>query len=846
MSNAIANQLFLAYLGRPADTQWRNTTGTLLNGAAPSAALQTAFYNAAVADGVFATTDSPSTLVNKIFNQIFGFGASTFEQTQWGNLISTGQVSAQSAAWTIFSSYLGATNVPASYQVPAQSKLVAADAYVTQLGNDAAANAALSQAGSAAATSARTFLSGITTQAQAATAVTNIATTVSAVGSGSTTGSTFTLTSSTNAFTGTSSGDTFNADLVNEGGVANVQTLNANDSLNGGAGTDTLNATLKADVTPVSLASIEIINVANIDDGAAGSADINLTNAANVTTIKSSGNVEAMVISGVQTKLTGGLEISNTSQNLTVTTIATALSAATDELAVKLNSVTGGTLQVDPASGANGYETITINSTGSVNNTLTEVTDGAGTSWTTLKVTGDKNLTITNSLAAEVVTVDASAFTGNLNVTHTNAAVLTLTGGTGNDTFVLGGTYVGGTSGTTRDTINGGNGTDSLSVTSGIATAISANQSNLTSIETLVVSDELAGSLDATKFTTVTTVNLAQGGSAAANVLTVNTGTTVKIDVDIKDESYTVRVLGTGVTDTVTLDLAAGVDFLGTTGNADTFTGIETLNIKTASTAGTENIFADGLTMTSTASTEKVVITGANAVTFTDVVTGADEIDASAATGVITLTGGTGGATIIKGGTAADGLRGSSAGDIVIAGAGADVVTMSDGDDTVTLDAGADIVSFVGSADAAALNAGSGSTITDFTFGTDKMRFDKSDMTLGGTATGASTAIGAGDFFNGAAASMTAGTAYTVTVLSSVGYSGVGTAEDAVAAQSTSATRGIVIFFDTTLGYARAFLDADIDADGNLTNTAVIANLSNITTVGALTSVANTDFFMQA
>ena len=121
MSTAIANQLFLAYLGRPADAAWRTSTANLLNGSQPSVALQGAFYNAAVAEGVFSATDSSSTLVNKIFLQTFGFAASTFEQIAWSNLITNGTVTKEALAWTIFVSYLGAANVPDSYKVPAQS-----------------------------------------------------------------------------------------------------------------------------------------------------------------------------------------------------------------------------------------------------------------------------------------------------------------------------------------------------------------------------------------------------------------------------------------------------------------------------------------------------------------------------------------------------------------------------------------------------------------------------------------------------------------------------------------------------------------------------------------------------
>ncbi len=136
MSIAIANQLFLAYLGRPADVQWQSSTAGALNGGQPSVALQEAFYNAAVAEKVYLTTDSPSQLVNKIFQNIFGFGASAFEQQQWGNLISNGTIPPAQAVWTIFTSYLGATNVPAVYQQPVQSKLVAMQAFTTELASN--------------------------------------------------------------------------------------------------------------------------------------------------------------------------------------------------------------------------------------------------------------------------------------------------------------------------------------------------------------------------------------------------------------------------------------------------------------------------------------------------------------------------------------------------------------------------------------------------------------------------------------------------------------------------------------------------------------------------------------
>jgi autotransporter-associated beta strand protein len=93
MSIAIANQMFLAYLGRPGDATWRASTATVLNGAPPSVALQNAMYSAAVLDGVFSLTDSSSQLVNKIFLNLGlnnGAGATSFEQNAWAQYINNG------------------------------------------------------------------------------------------------------------------------------------------------------------------------------------------------------------------------------------------------------------------------------------------------------------------------------------------------------------------------------------------------------------------------------------------------------------------------------------------------------------------------------------------------------------------------------------------------------------------------------------------------------------------------------------------------------------------------------------------------------------------------------------
>lgn len=163
MSKAVANQMFVTFLGRPVDAQWLSSTGDLLGamGDQPTLPLQKAFFNAAVAEGVFATLDIPSTLVNKIFLNVFGFAASTAETKAWGDLITSGAIAKEAAPWTIFASYMGATNVPDSYKLPAQFRLAQAEAHTSGLSS--ADNLKLSNGGEVA-TQARSWLGGVNYQ----------------------------------------------------------------------------------------------------------------------------------------------------------------------------------------------------------------------------------------------------------------------------------------------------------------------------------------------------------------------------------------------------------------------------------------------------------------------------------------------------------------------------------------------------------------------------------------------------------------------------------------------------------------------------------------------------------
>jgi hypothetical protein len=254
-----------------------------------------------------------------------------------------------------------------------------------------------------------------------------------------TTGSTFTLTSGADSgasFVGTANADTYNATLINEGGVANVQTLNNLDSLDGGAGTDTLNVTIRdTTTTPTSLANIENIVVTAVGTDNIAADTISLANAAALTSVTFDSSTEDSIVSvtNVQNVLSGaqGVTIKNTAVDHTISSANAALTGTTDAVTINLESVTAGTMVVQPTSGTGGYETFTINSGGTVANTITEFNDGTSTAGTTLNITGAQDLTITNALQAETLTVSGADATGDITLNLTAAAVRTVTGGSG-------------------------------------------------------------------------------------------------------------------------------------------------------------------------------------------------------------------------------------------------------------------------------------------------------------------------------------------------------------------------------------------------------------------------------
>jgi hypothetical protein len=655
---------------------------------------------------------------------------------------------------------------------------------------------------------------------------------------------------------GGATNDTFDGSRVTTP-AGQLQTLNNADNLDGGAGTDTVFAQLTANVTPAGFKGIEILDVeaqANV------TVDLNTGDSA-LTTIKSSNSgANNLTVINIQSAPTNFV-ISNGSGNFTATVVASKLAGTSDAATIDLNTVTGGTVVLGNT-GAGGYETLNVNSNGTVANVLAGFGDGAATTLSTVNIAGAAALTLPLT-DASVSTVNASTMTGVLNLTvAAGSGAQTITGGAGNDLINMNGTY------TALDILNGGAGTDSLVLSNAEAIAAVTVQANVTNFEVVRLSDGLNGAVTPGNFGVA---NL-RFGAAMAGAGTVNyaAGATNVLDLQNFGSggfALTANIAGTATNDVLGLTVGST-----TAGNAFgagnvTINGAETVNLLSQ---GGANTFGGTFTITDTAASQALIITGTQSLTFTGAVR-ADTIDASGTAGPLAslvLTGGTGTtATSITGTANADTLIGSTAGDIINGGGGNDTIanvlagTATTAGDQITGGAGFDNITLRGdlASEAVATAYGKAAFVTDFTVGstaatTDIVTLSSTNTNYSGAATGfhagiaAATAVAAGATViqtvaqNAAAAALIAGTDL-IKLTTGVATTGLTVQQAFNAAIGTGTVTGLgagteafVSFYDTTNSRA-VFLVVDANSG---TNT-VVETGDTVTLIGTV-AMSSTDY----
>jgi len=512
----------------------------------------------------------------------------------------------------------------------------------------------------------------------------------------------FTLTTSVDngtAFTGKGGTDTFNGVIGSNGLTTNGTTLTAGDALDGAAGTDTLSLTIAGTNTVavttagVSLTNIETLSILNYQSDDALDNTINLALDTSLTTVTLAGSASTgdTFLTGVRRIVTA--EMKDGAGDLGITYVDTVVAGLTDTQVLNLSGQTVAGSTVGTFS-TTGVETISINSAGSANTVALNAT-GA----TTINVTGNQNLTLTEGMADTITRVNASGMTGKLTFTTNDVTAISITGGSGNDSFVLGTTFA------ATDSVDGGAGiTDNLTIDVAITAATLANVSN---IETLTVT----GATNVTLASNVspTTFNLAQS-TAAANTLLLSTGYTnattanlgagdtvtnsanVALTVNVTEAALASATV-TGGTAADTINLTASIEsptpitLLARTNGVETITIVDGGDATSGTSAAgrdiniTTGIFGNSLTIN--ASELDAGLTGVT----TDATNENLKFDASGSTStarVYNVTGG-GGLDTITGGAGNDIISGGGGNDSLTSGGGNDSLNGGDGDDQLVM-----------------------------------------------------------------------------------------------------------------------------------------------------------------
>jgi len=500
-------------------------------------------------------------------------------------------------------------------------------------------------------------------------------------------GTSYALTTNADAgasFTGAGGNDVFNATIAGDRGTGTTYT--PGDNLNGGAGTDTLLASVSGTHTGaqshsvVTLSGIEKVLVSNFETSAFNDTfDAGLwTGVTNLGLTASSATGDTIftnVGNSVTAEMAGAAD-------LTVTYASTLLTGTADTQALNLSGATGAAT-FTTSNGATGYaETLNIAS-GTSANSITL----ADNRHKTINVTGSQNLTLALTDTSNSTTkVDASALTGALTLSGLGTTNISIVGGAGNDTVT-------GANIDLNDTINGGAGTDTFKTAAAIT---AANAVNITNFEVLeVTGDAVTQAANALVGVTSVSVNDATAGSANGTITFSNMGATTALSVkavgDATDD-VTATLTTNTLTDAITVTL--GTATAGVTFDVLTLDNYETITIGNAVAASTVG------SLTSSQVTKAVI--NATAATTITAVSAANlaTIDASASTANVTV-GAVTKASSITGGAGNDTFTGGANADTIIGGAGNDTIDGSggndniqggDGNDSITGGAGNDIV----------------------------------------------------------------------------------------------------------------------------------------------------------
>jgi len=772
-------ELYVAYFGRPADVEGKAYWSGSSTGISTVLGFAANMHSQSEFQDLYGSKET-ATQVNEIYQNLFSRDADAAGLEYWTGQIGNGTLKlAEIAVHLIYAAKNNSGSE--SDKTALENKVAAAKAFTNDVADDATAQLAYTADDANAFSTAKTFISTITTTAATAAQIdTQVAQVVSDYTGVS--GTTYTLTTGSDAITGTDSNDTIKGVMSS---TATLNTFSSLDTLAAGKGTDTFNLTLLTDggaatthtFPTTTITGIETFEVKNQDADSNQAFSIDFGAISGVTTFRSNLSTEKISTTNMEStaiEVVGNGGAAGASADLAIGYGST----ITSSTVTYKDGVDAGDLTVT----GTGITSQTIKSTGSQNDidaitlaaTTTSTTIDATTAFvtggaldlgatTTLTITGAGNVDLdAATLDTTTDVVDASAATGNVDIstgavaantaatgaTITDVVDMTVTTGSGddkvtvdttsgnevsvstgagNDEVVINRAVVAASNTKVADVLNGGAGTDILSMDTSTVNGHAA-VTTITNFEELTISDAnandivLSNLLDSTSFNTV---NAAAGVTTNSDI-TFTTGSVGILNIQAPNAgAYTIQMAGDGTSDEVKLvneDEAADAF-------ADqnvTATGIETLTIvttgtgdATAQTIGTIGGVSTGTGVTATTTNLTVKFEGTNQIT-TDILT-VNHVDASAMTGnfiqsaamvgtgtassgvINSLKGGSGNDTLkgdadsktdiygnagndgITGGTKAETISGGAGNDTIAGGGGADTITGGAGNDTITM-----------------------------------------------------------------------------------------------------------------------------------------------------------------
>jgi len=492
-------------------------------------------------------------------------------------------------------------------------------------------------------------------------------------------------------------------------------------SLDGGAGTDTLNVFSTGSVVLPAFSNFENFF---LSDTVHQSLDFSLS-----TTLSGVELASGTTIDGSTITITVGAGQSVTLDSITDGDTAAASLADGGIVIAQGASINSLDLTLDDVgpstSIANQNVFIDIAGTGVTTANVTSGNDSfvvisnSGGALTNLALLGSGSMAL-GTLPTSITNINGASASANLTLTIGSTGSNTLTGGTGDDAITLTGgtnivnmgpgndTVTTSTNLTAGDRIDGGDGTDTFEVIhTGLATVPST--SNLTSIERIAIQDTVHQSLDFSPLTGITGIELDSGTTVDGATIVTTLGDNQSLTLDsITDGDTAAASLADGgiqiaQANTVTsLDLT--IDDIGPSSastNQNVFidiagSGVATANITSANTSyivlensggtlSTLNLSGSGTLGLSSAL--------ANSVTT---------INAASSTANVTVTPGTAGSTVTT----------NSGNDEITLTGGANTVTTNSGQDSITVTGGTNNVNTGSGNDTINLNGGSNTIVT--------------------------------------------------------------------------------------------------------------------------------------